>query len=81
MGYISKKVAAYGQFVLVFFKGQIWLKSTKIHNHKKVLGREENMMIYNVMLKALNSRVQENLKNSMTMDMHRKFFAGYNAEK
>ena len=32
------------------------------------------MMIHNVMLKALNSKVQENLKNSMTMDMHRKFF-------
>ena len=31
-------------------------------------------MIHNVMLKALNSKVQENLKNSMTMDMHRKFF-------
>ena len=27
-----------------------------------------------VMLEELNSRVQENLKNSMTMDMHRKFF-------
>ena len=39
-----------------------------------MLGREENMMIYNVMLKALNSKVQENLKNSMAMDMHRKFF-------
>ena len=24
-------------------------------------------------MKALNLRVQENLKNSMTMDMHRKF--------
>ena len=32
------------------------------------------MMIHNVMLKALNSKVQENLKNSMTMDIHRKFF-------
>ena len=32
------------------------------------------MMIHNVMLKALNSKVQENLKNSMTMGMHRKFF-------
>ena len=32
------------------------------------------MIFYNVTLKALNSRVQENLKNSMTMDMHRKFF-------
>ena len=32
------------------------------------------MMIYNVMLEALNSKVQENLKNSMTMDMYRKFF-------
>ena len=31
-------------------------------------------MIHNVMLKALNSKVQENLKNSMTMGMHRKFF-------
>ena len=32
------------------------------------------MIFYNVTVKALNSRVQENLKNSMTMDMHRKFF-------
>ena len=39
------------------------------------------MIFHNVTVKALNSRVQENLKNSMTMDMHRKFFAGYNAEK
>ena len=39
------------------------------------------MIFYNVTLKALNLTVQENLKNSMTMDMHRKFFAGYNAEK
>ena len=34
----------------------------------------ENIIVYNVMLKALNSKVQENLKNSMTMNMHRKFF-------
>ena len=39
-----------------------------------MLGREENIIVYNVMLKALNSRVQENLKNSMDMDMQRKFF-------
>ena len=39
------------------------------------------MIFYNVTVKALNSRVQENLKNSMTMDMHRKFFVGYNADK
>ena len=34
------------------------------------------MILYNVKLKAFNSRVQENLKNSITMDndMHRKFF-------
>ncbi len=32
------------------------------------------MIFYNVTLKALNSRVQENLKNNMTMDIHRKFF-------
>ena len=32
------------------------------------------MILYNVKLKAFNSRVQENLKNSMTIDMHRKFF-------
>ena len=32
------------------------------------------MIFYNVTLKALNLRVQENLKNSMTMDIHRKFF-------
>ena len=32
------------------------------------------MIFYNVMLKALNSRAQENLKNSMIMDLHRKFF-------
>ena len=34
---------------------------------KKVLGREENIIVYNVMLKALNPRVPEHLKNSMTM--------------
>jgi len=32
------------------------------------------MIFFNVTLKALNSRVQENLKNNMTMDIHRKFF-------
>ena len=32
------------------------------------------MIFYNVKLKALNSKIQENLKNSITMDMHRKFF-------
>ena len=32
-----------------------------------MLGREENIIMYNVMLKALHSRVQENLKKSMTM--------------
>ena len=32
------------------------------------------MIVHNATLKALNSRVQENLKKSMNMDMHRKFF-------
>ena len=32
------------------------------------------MIFFNVMLKALNSRAQENLKNSMTIDIHRKFY-------
>jgi len=43
------------------------LKEEKKGKYKK------NMIFCNVTLKALNSRFQENLKNSMTMDMHRKF--------
>ena len=46
MGYISKKVAAYGQFVLVYIRPDLSLSALKLRNSKAHFPSNTSKQIY-----------------------------------